>query len=71
MAKLIFLPIADQSNPARTCSTMAPAAPAACSPWRKRRSRDLATEHGKQVVTHLYGQEINSETYAIAKPTSC
>src|SRR5438128_7039161 len=28
---------------------------------------DLATEHGKDVSIHLYGQEINSETYAIAK----
>ena len=27
----------------------------------------LAKEHGKQVATHLYGQEINSETCAIAK----
>ena len=25
------------------------------------------SEHGKQVATHLYGQEINAETYAIAK----
>ena len=29
--------------------------------------RELAEERGKQVATHLYGQEINSETYAIAK----
>jgi type I restriction enzyme M protein len=28
---------------------------------------ELAEQHGKQVETHLYGQEINSETYAIAK----
>ncbi|WP_420595114.1 type I restriction-modification system subunit M [Deinococcus sp.] len=27
----------------------------------------LATAQGKQVATHLYGQEINAETYAIAK----
>lgn len=27
----------------------------------------LAAEHGKRVSTHLYGQEINPETYAIAK----
>ena len=30
MANLIFLPIADRSSPAPTCSTTAPAAPAAC-----------------------------------------
>jgi type I restriction enzyme M protein len=29
--------------------------------------KHLASEHGKQVATHLYGQEINSETYAICK----
>ena len=29
--------------------------------------RELAEAHGKEVATHLYGQEINSETYAIAK----
>ncbi|GGL92994.1 hypothetical protein GCM10010840_33850 [Deinococcus aerolatus] len=29
--------------------------------------RGLAEAQGKQVVTHLYGQEINAETYAIAK----
>ena len=27
----------------------------------------LATEHGKEVSIHLYGQEINAETYAICK----
>ena len=27
----------------------------------------LARQSGKQVATHLYGQEINAETYAIAK----
>ena len=29
--------------------------------------QELAEEHGKQVATHLYGQEINAETYAIRK----
>ena len=29
--------------------------------------QQLAKEHGKQVATHLYGQEINAETYAICK----
>ena len=28
---------------------------------------ELATQRGKQVATHLYGQEINAETYAICK----
>ena len=29
--------------------------------------QQLAAERGKQVSTHLYGQEINAETYAICK----
>jgi hypothetical protein len=29
--------------------------------------QELAAAHGKQVSTHLYGQEINAETYAICK----
>jgi type I restriction enzyme M protein len=29
--------------------------------------KQLADQHGKQVATHLYGQEINAETYAICK----
>ena len=28
---------------------------------------ELAAEHGKEVATHLYGQEINAETFAICK----
>ena len=29
--------------------------------------RELAAGHGQEVVTHLYGQEINPETYAVCK----
>jgi type I restriction enzyme M protein len=29
--------------------------------------QQLAKQHGKEVATHLYGQEINAETYAICK----
>src|SRR5262249_29608476 len=29
--------------------------------------QEIAKAHGKQVATHLFGQEINAETYAIAK----
>ena len=29
--------------------------------------QEIARERGKQVLTHLYGQEINAETYAIGK----
>ena len=42
-------------------------APAACSRSPRRPSRGLPRARGKKVTTHLYGQEINAETYAIAK----
>jgi type I restriction enzyme M protein len=29
--------------------------------------RELAASHGQEVATHLYGQEINPETYAVCK----
>jgi type I restriction enzyme M protein len=29
--------------------------------------QQLAKQHGKEVATHLYGQDINAETYAICK----
>ena len=46
---------------------MALAAQAACSPLAEETLQRIAEEHGKQVSTHLYGQEINAETYAICK----
>ena len=68
MANLIFLPDRrPRSSPAPTCSTTAPAARAACSPSARRRSRQIGAKRGQQVNSHLYGQEINPETYAICK----
>ena len=34
---------------------------------RRRFSTQLASDHGKEVSIHLFGQEINPETYAISK----
>ncbi len=67
MAKLIFVPIADQIQSGTyllydgACGTggMLTVAEATLN--------QLASQHGKQVSTHLFGQEINGETYAIAK----
>ena len=67
MAKLIFLPIADADRVGHL--------PALRRRLRHRRHADRGRgdaaaarrEHGKQVATHLYGQEINAETYAICK----
>ncbi len=67
MAKLIFLPIADQIESATYLLYDGACGTGGMLTVAEETLRDLAEEHGKQVATHLYGQEINSETYAIAK----
>ena len=67
MAKLVFLPIADQIE-----STTYFIYDGACGTGgmltvAENELQTIAKEHGKQVSTHLFGQEINSETYAICK----
>lgn len=67
MAKLIFLPIAGQIE-----STTYLLYDGACGTGgmltvAEDVLQQIAGERHKQVVTHLYGQEINSETYAICK----
>ena len=67
MAKLVLLPVADRLDSGTylvydgACGTggMLTVAEETLT-W-------IAGQRGKQVATHLYGQEINSETYAIAK----
>lgn len=67
MADLIFLPIADAITDATylvydgACGTGGMLTVAA------ERLEELAEEHGKAVSIHLYGQEVNAETYAITK----
>jgi type I restriction enzyme M protein len=67
MADLIFLPIADAIADATylvydgACGTGGMLTVAA------ERLEALAEEHDKAVSIHLYGQEVNPETYAIAK----
>ena len=56
-----------RSSPAPTCSTTAPAARAACSPSPRRRSQQSARSAASRSQCHLYGQEINPETYAVCK----
>ncbi len=67
MARLVFLPIAD-AIPSGTyllydgaCGTGGMLTVA------EETLQQIACERGTEVVTHLYGQEINAETYAIAK----
>jgi type I restriction enzyme M protein len=67
MANLIFLPIADKIESGTylvydgACGTGGMLTVAEDTLHR------LAKEHGKEVAIHLFGQEINAETYAISK----
>jgi type I restriction enzyme M protein len=67
MADLVFLPIADEIESGTylvydgACGTGGMLTVAA------ERLEELAEQHDKAVSIHLFGQEINSETYAITK----
>ena len=67
MARLIFLPVADQIASGTYLLYDEAMGTGGMLTVAEETLRQLATEHGKQVSTHLYGQEINAETYAIAK----
>ncbi len=67
MAKLIFLPIADQIESGTYLLYDGACGTGGMLTVAEETLRELAEQHGKQVATHLYGQEINAETYAIAK----
>ena len=67
MAKLIFVPIADQLTSGTYLLYDGACGTGGMLTVGEETLTELATKHGKQVSTHLYGQEINAETYAIAK----
>ena len=67
MAKLIFLPIADQIQSGTYLLYDGACGTGGMLTVAEDTLRSLAEEHNKQVATHLYGQEINPETYAICK----
>ncbi len=67
MANLIFLPIADRIESGTYLLYDGAAGTAGMLTVGEETLQQLAKDHGKQVATHLYGQEINAETYAIAK----
>ena len=67
MAKLIFLPIADKVESGTYLLYDGACGTGGMLTVGEETLQDLAGKYGKQVSTHLYGQEINSETYAIAK----
>lgn len=67
MARLIFLPIAEQIESATYLLYDGACGTGGMLTVAEETLQQLAREHNKQVVTHLYGQEINAETYAICK----
>ena len=67
MAKLVFLPIADEIESGTYLLYDGACGTGGMLTVAEDTLRELATEHGKEVSTHLYGQEINAETYAICK----
>jgi type I restriction enzyme M protein len=67
MATLIFKPIADEIESGTYLIYDGACGTGGMLTVAEDTLLDLATEHGKDVSIHLYGQEINSETYAICK----
>ena len=67
MARLIFLPIADKIESGTYLLYDGACGTGGMLTVAEEELKQLAEEHEKQVATHLYGQEINAETYAIAK----
>jgi len=67
MAKLIFLPIADRIESGTYLLYDGACGTGGMLTVAEETLQQLAAERGKEVATHLYGQEINAETYAICK----
>lgn len=67
MAKLIFLPIADQIESGTYLLYDGACGTGGMLTVAEDTLREIAEQRGKQVAAHLYGQEINAETYAICK----
>ena len=67
MARLVFLPVADEIKSATYLLYDGACGTGGMLTVAEETLRQLAAEHGKDVSTHLFGQEINAETYAICK----
>ncbi len=67
MARLVFLPIADKVDSATYLLYDGACGTGGMLTVAEEMLKQLAKDRGKEVSTHLFGQEINSETYAIAK----
>ena len=67
MAKLVFLPIAGEIQSGTYLLYDGACGTGGMLTVAEETLQQLAAEHSKKVSTHLYGQEINAETYAICK----
>lgn len=67
MTKLMFLPVAEEIESGTYLLYDCACGTGGMLTVAEETLQQLAEERGKQVATHLYGQEINAETYAICK----
>ncbi|HVR29315.1 MAG TPA: class I SAM-dependent DNA methyltransferase, partial [Thermoanaerobaculia bacterium] len=67
MARLVFLPVAERIESGTYLLYDGACGTGGMLTVAEETLQQLAAEHGKQVATHLYGQEINAETFAICK----
>lgn len=67
MANLMFLPVADRIESGTYLLYDCACGTGGMLTVAEEALQQIAKAHGKQVATHLYGQEINGETYAICK----
>ena len=67
MAKLVFLPIEDQIKASTYVLYDGALGTGGMLTVAEQTLQEIAEKHGERISTHLYGQEINSETYAICK----
>ena len=67
MAKLVFVPVADRIDSGTYLVYDGACGTGGMLTVAEETLTRIAGQRGKQVAIHLYGQEINSETYAIAK----
>ncbi len=67
MANLMFLPVADKIESGTYLLYDCACGTGGMLTVAEETLQQIAKAHGKQVATHLFGQEINGETYAICK----
>ncbi len=67
MADLVFIPVADQIKDATYSCYDGACGTGGMLTVAQERLTDLATQRGKKVSIHLFGQEVQGETYAMCK----